>query len=165
MSHLTPTSAPKVYSLPSHMFQTYLKGVARESKEIFIRHFGGIYRVTCFPTAVAAQPIDWTISQTIIGPKGEDLPLRVGQGDEPSSVGFGLSHIKDSHGGFVPATTEIDTVLHNAPDCKGGLNAGNGKKECSYPINGRGMTVVATERVDPASGDGRPVGIITAFYR
>lgn len=78
------------------MFQTYLKGVARESKEIFIRHFGGSYRVTCFPTAVAAQPIDWTISQTIIGPKGEDLPLRVGQGDEPGSVGFGLSHIKDS---------------------------------------------------------------------
>lgn len=117
------------------------------------------------PTAVAAQPIDWTISETIIGPKGEDLPLRVGQGDEPGSVGFGLSHIKDSHGGFVPATTEIDTVLHNAPECKGGLNAGNGKKECSYPINGRVMTVVATERVDPASGDGRPVGIITAFYR
>lgn len=48
------------------------------------------------PTAVAAQPIDWTISQTIIGSKGEDLPLRVGQGDEPGSVGFGLSHIKDS---------------------------------------------------------------------
>lgn len=117
------------------------------------------------PTAVAAQPIDWTISQTIIGPKGEDLPLRVGQGDEPGSVGFGLSHIKDSHDGFVPATTEIDTVLHSAPDCKGGLNAGDGKKECSYPINGRVMTVVATERVDPASGDGRPVGIITAFYR
>lgn len=70
------------------------------------------------PTAVAAQSIDWTISQTIIGPKGEDLPLRVGQGDEPGSVGFGLSHIKDSHGGFVPATTEIDTVLHNAPTAK-----------------------------------------------
>lgn len=117
------------------------------------------------PTATAAQPIDWTISQTIIGPQGEDLPLRVGQGDSPDKIGFGLSHIRDSHGGFVPSAGEIDTVLHNDPECKGGLNAGDGKKECSHPIDGRVMTVVATERVDPASGDGRPVGIITAFYR
>lgn len=96
-----------------------MKGVARESKEFLsatLVAFIGL--LVSPPTAVAAQPIDWTISQTIIGPKGEDLPLRVGQGDEPGSVGFGLSHIKDSHGGFVPATTEIDTVLHNAPTAK-----------------------------------------------
>ena len=162
---LTPTSAPKVYSLPSHIFQKYLKVLPVKVKKFLSATLATFIGLCISPTTVAAQPIDWTISQTIIGPKGEDLPLRVGQGDEPGSVGFGLSHIKDSRGGFVPATTEIDTVLHNAPDCKGGLTAGNGKKECSYPINGRVMTVVATERVDPVSGDGRPVGIITAFYR
>lgn len=165
MPHLTPTSAPKVSFSPVANLPNTFEWRCRESKEIFIRHFGGIYRITCFPHC-SGRSANWLDHQpNNHWPERRDLPLRVGQGDEPGSVGFGLSHIKDSHDGFVPATTEIDTVLHNAPDCKGGLNAGNGKKKCSYPINGRVMTVVATERVDPASGDGRPVGIITAFYR
>lgn len=111
------------------------------------------------------NPIEWGINATVIGPNGEDLPLRFGQHDFGNDDGFGIYHIQDGHGGFVPSSGEIEIVINEAPGCGAAFNPGNGTQECTAPVQGRPMTVAATERVDTRSGDGRPVGIITAFYR
>lgn len=119
---------------------------------------------TTSEAAANPNPIEWAISQTIIGPNGEDLPLRYGQHDFGADDGFGIYHIQDGHGGFVPSAGEIEIVLNDAPNCGPAFNPGDGTQTCVAPVQGRAMTVSATERVDNRSGDGRPVGIITAFY-
>lgn len=107
------------------------------------------------------EPIDWTVSATIIGRDGEDLPLRIGQHDSPTKDGFGILHIQDGHGGFVP---DPGLIQHAADSCASNPNpvavtvcriAGDG---------GRPFLVVWTERIDSRAPDGRPIGIITAYY-
>lgn len=48
--------------------------------------------------------------------------------------GFGIKHIQERHGGYVPAAGEMEIVLHNAPNCKNGLNGGDKTVECTYPV-------------------------------
>lgn len=122
--------------------------------------FGGL-----FAGEAEAAGSKWDIHTTIIGPAGEDLPLREGEQNLGTDRGFGIKHIQERHGGYVPAAGEMEIVLHNAPNCKNGLNGGDKTVECTYPVGGRDMTVAVTERIDERSGDHRPVGVITAFYR
>jgi hypothetical protein len=105
------------------------------------------------------NPIDWTITRTIFGKNGEDLPLRVGQHDLGDVDGFGLRHISDGHGGFVPDSGLIQDA---ADTCESNPK---GTTSCQIADSaGRRFIVVWTERIDSRAPDGRPVGIITAYY-
>jgi hypothetical protein len=105
------------------------------------------------------NPIDWTVARTIFGKNGEDLPLRVGQHDLGDIDGFGLRHISDGHDGFVP---DAGLIQDAADTCDSNPN---GATTCEITDStGRRFIVVWTGRIDSRSPDGRPVGIITAYY-
>lgn len=96
----------------------------------------------------------WRIRVSFFGRAGEDLPLR--QGD----ANFGWVHIQDRHpmnetslNGFIDRT--LDNGRYGRPQ--------DGKVTVRYLTPSGWFRVVFTEREDDRSGDGRPVGIITAF--
>ncbi|GAA3884299.1 hypothetical protein GCM10023084_41490 [Streptomyces lacrimifluminis] len=103
---------------------------------------------------VAAPTGKWKVKVTFFGRSGEDIPLR--QGD----LNFGYVHIQDGH----PIN---DTSLYGYIDKT--LDSGNygspsgGKVTVRYNTGSGTFRVVFSEREDSQSGDGRPVGIITAF--
>lgn len=114
------------------------------------------------PTASAGGPVDWTVISTFIGADGEDIPLRVGSHDTPVAQGFGARHIRDGHE-EVPPDTDIELVLSGSNrNCA--HTASDDRSRCALELGDRTLFVVFTERVDDGSGDGRPVGIITAYY-
>lgn len=96
----------------------------------------------------------WSVRSTFFGKNGEDVPLRNGDSN------FGYAHIQQSH----PIN---DYSLHAWID--DALEDGTYKKDRDKvtarvrTATGKMFRVVFTERVDSASRDGRPVGIITAF--
>lgn len=96
----------------------------------------------------------WRIRVSFFGRAGEDIPLR--QGD----ANFGWAHIQDRHpinetslNGFIDQT--LDNGRYGQPQ--------DGKVTVRYLTPSGWFRVVFTEREDSRSGDGRPVGIITAF--
>jgi hypothetical protein len=111
--------------------------------------------------AANPNPIDWTVITTIIGKDGEDLPYRVGQHDFGLDPGFGQLHIEDGHGGFRP---DPGLMQKAAEACKSDPNPA-AKTTCSIKdSDGRLFIVLWTQRIDESAPDGRPVGIITAYY-
>ena len=110
---------------------------------------------------VEFNPIDWSVVTTIIGRDGEDLPLRTGQHDAPNSEGFGIRHIEDGHNGFIPDPGLIQLAVESVSS---NPNPNSTSTVTYVDANGRKFFVAWTERVDSRSPDGRPVGIITAFY-
>lgn len=117
------------------------------------------------PAAVRAatntNPIDWHINSTYYGPKGQDIPLRVGQHDEGSIPGFGIRHVEDGHG-LLPSVNDLGDTLEFG-NCQ--YQSSNHTYQCVYDSSGGPVVAIYTERVDSRSGDGRPVGIITAYYQ
>ncbi|GAA2616072.1 hypothetical protein GCM10010304_81920 [Streptomyces roseoviolaceus] len=105
----------------------------------------------------AAEPAatgKWRIRVSFFGREGQDLPLR--QGDS----NFGYVHIQDRHpindtslNGFIDKT--LDSGTYGRPQ--------DGKVTVRYNTGSGTFRVVFTEREDDRSGDGRPVGIVTAF--
>jgi hypothetical protein len=96
------------------------------------------------------------VRTTFFGKNGEDVPLRDGDAN------FGYKHIQDRHPiaetslyGWIDTTLEDGN--YSRPDEQ--------RKVTVRKLLGTGtwFRVVFTEREDSGSGDGRPVGIITAF--
>ncbi|WP_141212384.1 hypothetical protein [Enemella evansiae] len=106
-----------------------------------------------------AKPLDmWTVNTTFIGRDGADIPLRDGNDD------FGKRHIEvRGHlvGTWESFAVQIDQTLRDGTCAS---SPTDDKVTCSllYEDNS-GFSVTYTERVDPASLDGRPVGVITAY--
>lgn len=118
------------------------------------------------PTVAFAQiplpPTDWTVRSTFIGEDGEDIPLRIGRHDAPTKDGFGYRHIIDGHD-ELPDERDIGTVLGRSNSlCK--YFSQDDRYRCTFQMGDRAIFVVFSERVDPEAPDGRPVGIITAYY-
>jgi hypothetical protein len=96
----------------------------------------------------------WRIRSSFFGRAGEDIPLR--QGD----ANFGWVHIQDRHpinepslNGFIDQT--LEDGRYGQPQ--------DGTVIVRYLTSSGWFRVIFTEREDSQSGDGRPVGIITAF--
>lgn len=82
----------------------------------------GLFATATAAPAHAAGSIDYTINKTFITPKGNDIPLRIGQHDTDGDVGFGARHIDDRKHRIDRSWDEfkddIDEVLqHNATKC------------------------------------------------
>ncbi|MCF4005590.1 hypothetical protein L1O03_00110 [Corynebacterium uropygiale] len=108
--------------------------------------------------------IDWHIRGTVQGPMGEDLPLREGIHDDRTwGSGFGVRHIEEGHG-YLPSLSEIEEGIRQSKECGNGLPDGDQKVVCNSELQGHKFRVVVTQRVDNRCPDGRPVGIITAFF-
>lgn len=114
-------------------------------------------------TALAPNPnpIDWTVYSTFHGKNGEDLPLRKGQHDAGKIDGFGLHHIEDGHP--VPESSLFGWIDDALEDGTYKSQAGNKVKVTNKMVTGHTFIIVFTERIDSQSGDGRPVGILTAY--
>jgi hypothetical protein len=119
------------------------------------------------PSAAFAQvpgepPIDWSVRTTFIGANGEDIPLRIGQHDSPIRDGFGVRHILDGHD-EIPDERDIGVVLSRSDDlCK--TTSKDDRARCYLQIGDRGLVIVYTESVRGDAPDGRPTGVITAYY-
>lgn len=111
---------------------------------------------------IPLPPTDWTVRSTFIGESGEDIPLRIGRHDAPTKDGFGYRHIIDGHD-EIPDERDIGGVLGRSDSlCK--YSSQDDRYRCSLQIGDRAIFVVFSERVPPEAPDGRPVGIITAYY-
>lgn len=122
--------------------------------------------VFALPAAAFAQiplpPTDWTVRSTFIGEDGEDIPLRMGLHDTPAGDGFGFHHIIDGHD-ELPDERDIGAVLGRSNSlCK--FTSSDQKSRCALQIGDRAIIIVYTERIDVEAPDGRPVGVITAYY-
>lgn len=112
--------------------------------------------------AANPNPINWDIVATVIGKGGEDLPFRYGQHDFGADDGFGLFHIQDGHGGLNP---DPGLLQKAAETCDSNPDP-NQTTACTIKDPaGKDFVVVWTERIDQRCPDGRPVGIITAYYK
>ena len=100
------------------------------------------------------NPVDWTVRGTFAQMK---IPLRVGQHDSPDGPGFGERHIVDGHG-VVPPYDVMGEVMDIA-NC-----TSVGSFTNRFICKNDEVTVIFTTNVDERSGDGRPLGIITAFF-
>jgi hypothetical protein len=137
----------------------------------------GITRVACFgistflafvgvsasPATASApvnpNPVDWRIVTTFLGRNGEDVPLRVGRRNAGPFAGPGVVHIEEGHG-LVPPHGYIERAL-----MEGKCRPLPDRMECLVRVSNYQQVLVAfTERVDPNCPDGRPVGVITAYY-
>jgi hypothetical protein len=131
----------------------------------------GVSLTVISPAQAAGE--NWAVYSTHLSPKGHDIPLRYGRHDNTggSTTGFGKYHIDDGgHRYGTPWSSfnaDIDQVLHNSrTTC-----VQNGTKwECTSHITGGvsdygygNMKVVYTHS-DSGTPDGRPRGIITAYY-
>jgi hypothetical protein len=109
------------------------------------------------------NPIDWRVYRSYLGAAMNDVPLRYGQADFVADNGevidgFGKLHIEQH--GPVPPDFDIQETIGNAENCVPGPDA---RVRC---FNDETLLfVVYSPVVDPRSGDGRPFGIITAFYQ
>ncbi|MGP3953574.1 hypothetical protein [Streptomyces sp. 7N604] len=106
--------------------------------------------------AVAGQvATDWSVYTTFYGKNGEDVPLRNGD------LSFGLRHIQDRHP--MDTTTLVGYIDSALEDGTYTTQSNGDVRVRNKTATGGTFRVVFTERVDSASGDGRSVGIITAF--
>ena len=113
------------------------------------------------PAIINTNPIDWSIVTPFRGALGDDIPLRVGQSDYkeiPGLIlpGFGERHILAAHGD-VPSIELIDEVLQDG-ECAS-------KTFERFTCTLDEAEVVFLRVVDPRSGDGLPVGIISAYFK
>lgn len=126
------------------------------------------------PTQAAPAGLtNWKVYSSHFGPDGEDAPLRYGRGDVSGSSGFGKIHIEERHAsqiaGWSTMKIDIDKTLDRGT-CKEEGPPKNRKTTCNLRSNtfknhnAKAMKVIFAHRVDRDSGDGRPVGIITAYY-
>ncbi|MFG3105114.1 hypothetical protein ACGFZL_31990 [Streptomyces sp. NPDC048182] len=119
--------------------------------------------------ATNPNPIYWSVYTTFIGPGGEDVPLRKGQKDAGGVDGFGKLHIESGHDGQISTWTDMKLEIDRTLD-SGKCSTASGKTTCDllshtlHYSHAGGMVAVFTGRVDSRSHDGRPVGIITAYY-
>lgn len=104
--------------------------------------------------STAAASTNWNIYTTFWSDDGQDVPLRYGDHS------FGYVHIQDKHP--MPDSSMIGWIDETLD---GGTYTDQGDTiRVEEPlVTGNKFIVVYTERVDGASGDGRPVGIITAY--
>lgn len=133
----------------------------------------GITSTAQAQTATITALTNWNVYSTHFGPNGEDAPLRHGRGDVAGSAGFGKLHIEDKHANQMSSWSnmkrDIDKTLDRG-SCTTAGASGNRKTTCVlnsstfYNTRARQMKVVFAHRVDSDSRDGRPVGIITAYY-
>ncbi|WP_106429289.1 hypothetical protein [Streptomyces sp. SPB074] len=109
---------------------------------------------------------------THFSPKGYDLPLRYGRHDNTAghTTGFGAYHIDDRNHrlgviSWSDFKDDIDQVL-DSPSTKCSKNGT--KWECvsklSSGVSQFGNMKVVYTHSDSGTPDGRPKGIITAFY-
>ncbi|MDI3390197.1 choice-of-anchor P family protein [Streptomyces sp. B-S-A8] len=103
------------------------------------------------------NPIDWRVYDSFTGTLGNDIPLRYGQSDHPDRDGFGLRHIQEH--GVVPDHEEIQETVGAASYC---VPAPDDRVVCTNTE--LSLIVVYATHNDARSGDGRPFGIITAYY-
>ncbi|POX55764.1 hypothetical protein C3489_09280 [Streptomyces sp. Ru71] len=107
--------------------------------------------------------IDWTVVDTFRGTAGNDIPLREGQTDckspecNPPVDGFGRRHILEH--GVVPDHEDIQETVGTEGFC---VPAPDNRVICTN--TDASLVVVYVTHNDPRSGDGRPFGIITAYY-
>ncbi|MFG3013025.1 hypothetical protein ACGFZB_21670 [Streptomyces cinerochromogenes] len=105
-------------------------------------------------TAEPAAAGKWKIRVSFFGKSGEDVPLR--QGD----ANFGWVHIQDRH----PINeTSLNIFIDQTLEHGRYGRPQDGKVTVRYITSSGWFRVVFSEREDSRSGDGRPVGIITAF--
>ncbi|MFH8465948.1 choice-of-anchor P family protein [Streptomyces sp. NPDC017991] len=127
-----------------------------------------LFGVLLAPAAASADPgdpnpnmIDWTVVDTFQGALGNDVPLREGQVDYPQGNppvdGFGRRHIL-AHG-VVPDHEDIQETVGTGGYC---VPAPDNRVICTNTEISL-VVVYATHR-DSRSGDGRPFGIITAYF-
>jgi hypothetical protein len=122
------------------------------------------------PATASADPgdpnpnmIDWTVVDTFRGTAGNDIPLREGQSDcktpqcNPPVDGFGRRHILEH--GVVPDHDDIQETVGTEGFC---VPAPDNRVICTN--TDASLVVVYVTHNDPRSGDGRPFGIITAYY-
>lgn len=119
---------------------------------------------------VASAVTNWSVRTTYVSAGGHDAPLRWGRADTSTQTGFGWNHIvaqvHASEATYSFWSKQIERVL-TGPGCKK-PTAVSGKYTCKRSIEGNPdvvIYVVWTGRVDKASNDGRPVGVITAYQR
>ncbi|WP_251410500.1 choice-of-anchor P family protein [Streptomyces meridianus] len=125
----------------------------------------GLIAAMLAPTAAYADPgdpnpniINWNVFDDFTGPAGNDIPLRYGQHDHPDQDGFGKYHIEDGHG-MVPDHEDIQETVGTSGYC---VPAPDDRVICTNTEFS--LVVVYATHVDARSGDGRPFGIITAYY-
>ncbi|NBM15772.1 choice-of-anchor P family protein [Streptomyces sp. GC420] len=130
----------------------------------------GLLGALVAPATATADPgdpnpnmIDWTVVDTFQGVLGNDIPLREGQNDckspqcEPPVDGFGRRHILEH--GVVPDHEDIQETVGTEGFC---VPAPDNRVICTN--TDASLVVVYVTHNDPRSGDGRPFGIITAYY-
>lgn len=109
------------------------------------------------PALANPNPINWRVYQSFIGGYRNDVPLRYGQHDHGTEDGFGKYHIEDGHQA-VPAHSDIQDAVSNLASCQ------RNREATRYVCDPGYITVVYSPVFDSRSHDGRPFGIITAFY-
>lgn len=107
---------------------------------------------------VNPNPIRWEVFRTYYR-AGADVPLRYGQNDAGPIDGFGTRHIEDGHG--EQDWDYLGTLIQQALD-SGSCSTSGTTVSCHYGATYETILIYST-RVDPDSGDGRPVGVITAY--
>lgn len=130
----------------------------------------GLLGALVAPATATADPgdpnphmIDWTVVDTFRGTAGNDIPLREGQTDckspecNPPVDGFGRRHILEH--GVVPDHEDIQETVGTEGFC---VPAPDNRVICTN--TDASLVVVYVTHNDPRSGDGRPFGIITAYY-
>ncbi|MFI6662923.1 choice-of-anchor P family protein [Streptomyces sp. NPDC050523] len=107
--------------------------------------------------------MDWSVVDSFRGTAGNDIPLREGQNDcktpqcNPPVDGFGRRHILEH--GVVPDHEDIQETVGTEGFC---VPAPDNRVICTN--TDASLVVVYVTHNDPRSGDGRPFGIITAYY-
>ncbi|GAB2986903.1 hypothetical protein GCM10023080_060450 [Streptomyces pseudoechinosporeus] len=133
----------------------------------------GLLGALVAPATASADPgdpnphmIDWTVVDTFQGVAGNDIPLREGQIDctasteppcDPPVDGFGRRHIQEH--GVVPDHEDIQETVGTGGYC---VPAPDDRVICTNTE--ASLVVVYATHNDPRSGDGRPFGIITAYF-
>lgn len=102
-----------------------------------------------------AAGTDWRVATTFYAKNGDDVPLRYGNSK------FGLVHIDEKHPlGRSVLFGYIDDALEDGKYTK---QSDGTWKITNQDAAGVRFRVAYSPREDGNSGDGRPVGIITAF--
>ncbi|MBF4549326.1 hypothetical protein [Pseudoclavibacter sp. VKM Ac-2888] len=119
------------------------------------------------PQQAQAAETDWNIRTTFISGGGDDVPLRWGRADTQGQVGTGWNHmVSRGHASEATYNSWVGHIEYVLDTCNPNFIAG--KATCARQMEGNPdyqYVVVFTDRVDPASGDGRPVGVVTAYLQ
>lgn len=106
--------------------------------------------------AADANPIDWSIIAEILHGKQGVIPFRMGQADMPNGApGFGYRHVQKIHA--FPGMILIQEALTSGKCDQQFMD----RRTCTSDE----VVVVYDTMVDPRSKDGKPVGLVTAYYK